>query len=482
MSRRLCLLLAVGSLALGVQAKDLLDIKGDYLLYSYDFNYIYGQGNIQLHSKNWSVQAGLVEIDVVAHVALASRGCRVEAGKQKYECDLLEIDLDSLELKFTSFRESIQSWTLPGEPAAAPTKGVQAKKISRQDLEGLRKSLLYYLNHRIVISSRYRVYGYQCTAFIEGAQSLSFKKFPLDGGGDTSQLKGFWVDRIWWYASQGLVFNGHFLLEKAVARGTARSANALDVKYDLFKQVDAGPPLRVNFTSQNSISLTRKLEAGLNVGYLTDNLFQSRLALKSQWTPGLSSEVAAEYSRTVASPTVASREELWFRFRSGLQDKRLGNVALNLGYEKQDQYQGDVSLQNQAVKNVTLSLQHSRSRLLYGPDAYNRLSSTQLSLAYSHRLFQMAADYQFHKDLLQDQSQGTPRFTLNATPFRLYHGLLQMNFSSNFMVNQLNLAGKRSDQRRANLALSLQSETIRLGGGRRSPSRWPANSCSTRSA
>jgi hypothetical protein len=40
-----------------------------------------------------------------------------------------------------------------------------------------------------------------------------------------------------------------------------------------------------------------------------------------------------------------------------------------------------------------------------------------------------------------------------------------VNFSSNFMVNQLNLAGKRSDQRRANLALSLQSETIRLGGG-----------------
>jgi len=464
MSRRLCSLLAVGALAFGLQAKDLLDIKGDYLLYSYDFNYVYGQGNIQLRSKNWSVQAGMVEIDVAGHVALASRGCRVEAGKQKFEADLLEIDLDSLELTFTSFKESIQSWTLPGEPAAA-VKGGLAKKITRQDLEGLRKSLLYFLNHRVVISSRYRVYGYQCTAFIEGAQSLSFKKFNLDRGGDTSQLRGFWVDRIWYYASQGLVFNGHFLLEKAVRRGTAKSSNMLDVKYDFFKQVETGPPLRVNFTSQNTVSLTRKIEAGVNVGFLTDNLFQTRLALKSQWTPGLSSEVAAEYSRTVANRTVARREELWLRFRSGLQDKLLGTVALNLGYEKQDQYQGDVSLQNQAVKNVTLSMQHSRSRLLYGPDSYNRLSSTQLSLAYSHRLFQMAADYQFHKDLLQDQSQGTPRFTLNATPFTLYHGLLQVNFSSNFMVNQLNLAGKRNDQRRANLALNLQSETIRLGRG-----------------
>jgi hypothetical protein len=77
----------------------------------------------------------------------------------------------------------------------------------------------------------------------------------------------------------------------------------------------------------------------------------------------------------------------------------------------------------------------------------------------------MSADYAFHRDLLQDQSQGTPRFTLSATPFRLYHGLLRLNLASSFMVNQLTLAGNRDDQKRANLSLSLQSEAVRLGGG-----------------
>jgi hypothetical protein len=77
----------------------------------------------------------------------------------------------------------------------------------------------------------------------------------------------------------------------------------------------------------------------------------------------------------------------------------------------------------------------------------------------------MVADYSFHKDLLQDRSQGTPRFTLNATPFRLYHGLLKVNFASNFMVNQLNLGGRHDNQGRANLAIGLQSDTIRLGSG-----------------
>jgi hypothetical protein len=327
MSRLLCSLLAALVLATGLPAKELLEIKGDYLLYSYDFNYIYGQGNIQLRSKNWTIQAGMVEVDVVGKVARASRDCRVEAGKQKFAADLLEIDLETLALKFITFKENIRSWTLPGEPAAAGEKSGPEKPITRRDLEGLKKSLVYFLNHRIVISTLYRVYGYQTTLFIEGVQSLSFKKFSLDRGGDTSQLRGFWFDRIWYYASQGLVLNSHFLLENAVKNGKAKSFNALDVKYDFFNQVESGPALRVNFNSQNSFSLSRRHEAGLNVGFLTDNLFQTRLALKSQWTPQWSSEVAAEYSRTVAR-----QEELWLRFRSSLQNKLLGNMVLHLAY------------------------------------------------------------------------------------------------------------------------------------------------------
>ena len=49
-------------------------------------------------------------------------------------------------------------------------------------LEALKKSLVYFLNQRIVITWNFRVYGYQTTVFIEGVQSLSFKKFKLDRG------------------------------------------------------------------------------------------------------------------------------------------------------------------------------------------------------------------------------------------------------------------------------------------------------------
>lgn len=450
----------LGALALCLPAKQLLEIKGDYLLYSYDFNYVYGRGNIQIKCKEWSIQAETVEIDMAGRAALASRNCRVETGKQKYAADMLEIDLESLSLKFTTFQERILAWTLPGQKNAAAGENAAVKKITSMDPEALKKSLVYFLNQRIVITQSYRVYGYQTTVFIEGIQSLAFKKFKLDQGADETSIEGAGIDKIWYYPSEGLVINSHMNLEKKIKNGVARTANSLDFKYDILNRIATGSRGKIYFISLNSLDLSKKNDLSLNVNFLTDNLFNSRLAFKTQWTPQLSSEWAAEYSRTAAE-----QEELWLRLGSNLQNRMLGNLALNLSYEKEKQYVAEISLQNQALKNINLSLQHARSRLRYGQDSYNRLLSSSFFLAYTHRLFNMAADYSFHKDLLQNQSQGTPRFTLNVSPFRLYHNLLQVNLVSSFMVNQLELAGTRDNQSKANLGLNLQSERIQLGHG-----------------
>jgi len=450
----------LGALALCLPAKQLLEIKGDYLLYSYDFNYVYGRGNIQIKCKEWSIQAETVEIDMAGRIALASRNCRVEAGKQKYTADMLEIDLESLSLKFTTFQERILAWTLPGQKNAAAGENAVVKKITLRDHEALKKSLVYFLNQRIVITQSFRVYGYQTTVFIEGIQSLAFKKFKLDQGADETNIEGAGIDKIWYYPSEGLVINSHMNLEKKIKNGAAKTANTLDFKYDILNRIATGSRGKIYFISLNSLDLSKKNDLSLNVNFLTDNLFNSRLAFKTQWTPQFSSEWAAEYSRTAAE-----QEELWLRLGSNLQNRMLGNLALNLSYEKEKQYIAEISLQNQVLKNINLSLQHARSRLRYGQDSYNRLLSSSFFLAYTHRLFNMAADYSFHKDLLQNQSQGTPRFTLNVSPFRLYHNLLQVNLVSSFMVNQLELAGTRDNQSKANLGLNLQSERIQLGHG-----------------
>ena len=113
----------------------MLEIKGDYLLYSYDYNYIFGQGNIRIKSKEVDHPGrDRVAIDVTGRVALAGRNCRVEAGRQKYAADMLEIDLETVSLRCTRFQERILSWTLPGQKKTAVGGGADcaAAKKNRQ--------------------------------------------------------------------------------------------------------------------------------------------------------------------------------------------------------------------------------------------------------------------------------------------------------------------------------------------------------------
>lgn len=460
MNRFILFLLTVMGLGFCVQARELLDIKGDYLLYSFDFNYVYGQGNILIKAKEFSIQAATVEIDMANRVARVSRNCRVRMGKENYSADILEIDLENLNLKLTTYKDRILSWTLSTQKKTAELKDTGAKQMVFRDYEVLKKSLVYFLNSRIVITGSYRLYGYQCTVFVEGIQSLAFKKFKLDKGINELSDQGFGIDKIWFYPSQGVVVNSHWLMEKKVGNGLFKSVSGLDLKYDVLGDAVIGSRGKINFNSLNALPLGKKSGLTLNLNYLTDNMFNASLDLKTQWSPRFSSDVIAEYSRTAAK-----REEFWLRLRSGLSGKVLGNISLNLAYEKEKQYLLELSLQNQAIKNFFLSMQHSRSRLLYNQDLYNTLSTSMLSLSYSNKLFNLVSDYSFHKDLLLDQSQGNPQFRLNVSPFRLYNGLLQVNFSSSFMINQLHNKGVSDEFSKANVGLALQSEKIQLGQG-----------------
>ena len=460
MNRFLLFLLAVMSWGFCAQAKELLDIKGDYLLYSYDFNYVYGQGNILIKAKEFTITAATVEIDMANRLALASRNCQLRVGEKNYTADILEIDLDDLSLRLTTFKGSIVSQILPAQKNGVEVKCAFAKKMVFRDYETLKKSLLYFLNRRIVITDSYRLYGYQCIVFVEGIQSLIFKKLKMDKGINEQVDQGFGIDNILLFSSQGTVINSHLLLEKATKNGSIKTSSTLGLMYDFFSDEVFGSRGKINFHSFNSLSLSKKSSLNLNINYLTDNLSNVSMDLKTQWTPSFSSDWIAEYSRTAAK-----REEMWLRLRSGLSAKVLGNISLNLSYEKEKQYLAEISLQNRAVKNFILSVQHSSSRLLYNQDQYNRLNSSAFSLSYSNKLFNLAADYSFHKDLLMNQSHGTPQFRLNMSPFHLYQGLLQVNFFSDFLINQLNLGGRRENFSKANMGLALQSETIQLGRG-----------------
>ncbi|MCX6558689.1 MAG: hypothetical protein NTW95_14865, partial [Candidatus Aminicenantes bacterium] len=142
MNKLASFLLAALLLGSCLQAKDLLEIKGDYLLYSFDFNYVYGLGNIVVKAKEFSITAAAIEIDMANRAARLSRDCRVQVGKESTTADMLDINLENLSLTFTSFKDSIQSWTLATQKkgttaGAAPAVDAPARPMTFRDYEAL---------------------------------------------------------------------------------------------------------------------------------------------------------------------------------------------------------------------------------------------------------------------------------------------------------------------------------------------------------
>ena len=125
-------MLAVFNLGFLAQGKDLLDIKGDYLLYSFDFNYVFGQGNIQIKGKDFTIQAGVVDIDMGRRLARLTRNCQVQMGKEKYSADIVEIDLDDLSLRLTTYKDSILSWSLETQKKTAEPKVEKPKPRAKR--------------------------------------------------------------------------------------------------------------------------------------------------------------------------------------------------------------------------------------------------------------------------------------------------------------------------------------------------------------
>ncbi|HSQ35682.1 MAG TPA: hypothetical protein VLQ89_06800, partial [Candidatus Binatia bacterium] len=152
MRKLVCCLLALASGAVHLQARELLDIQGDYLLYSFDYNYIYGQGNILVKARDFTIQAANLEIDMIQRVGRLSRNCRVQLGKESYTADTMEIDLNDLSLRLTNYRESILSWSLPTQKGSVAAKDAAPRRMVFRDFALLKKSLVYFLNGRIVIT------------------------------------------------------------------------------------------------------------------------------------------------------------------------------------------------------------------------------------------------------------------------------------------------------------------------------------------
>ena len=128
------------------------------------------------------------------------------------------------------------------------------------------------------------------TVFIEGVQSLSFKKFKLDQGVGETDVQGMGIDKLWFYPSQGVVVNSHWPMRRRSGRGRPRpstpwTSSMIFSTPPTLRRGERSISIRVS-----TLDLSRKSALSLNADYVTGNMSSARLALLTKWTPRWSSE------------------------------------------------------------------------------------------------------------------------------------------------------------------------------------------------
>jgi len=434
-------------------AKKLIQISGKYLLYSYDHNYIYGRGKIEFSCPSLKITAQQVDIQVDTRIAQFSGDCKIFSGDQIIPADKALLQLDKFNLSYFEYADSIIKKNLKIDKNKPRPVSIT---IQTTAFAKLRKSLLYFLCHTIDIKSNYDVVGRKVIIFVEGLQSIAFRSFRMNRGlnqGDTV----FYVNKLWYYKTTGLVADVFFNLEKGKEKTVIKSTNNLKLHYDIFNKRSFGPRWQFFLTSANTLRFNKKNSLNLALNHVTENMTGASLNHKLQLGNWLNTTLSLDYNKPHHY-----QEEFWMRSHFNVNMKKGGNLRLNLNWEKKQQFRGEIYYSNNSLKNVSLRASTSYSDLISINDNTDKRLHSNVAVQYSNKIFNLSTEYSLNKDLINDQSQAQPKVLLRFSPFPLYGGLLQCNIHSSLNINHLRQADFKESSFRSNTALDLGTEPLPL--------------------
>ncbi len=438
------LLLIVPSM---INGKTHMIIGGKYLFYSYDHNYIFGRGEIVLKLGNKTITGELIEINVTSRIGIISIDCRiVNPDGTETKADMAEFSLKYLSLSVYSFGEQVEILKIPEEGKAVG--------FVRKGQELLKGSLLYFVGRKFTIKKNLDIIGQNVTIFVEGGQSLSFRKFRMNRG--LSENKDtFNLNNLWYYNTTGIRADLSMHFEKKGKNTTLINDDNLKLKYDIFNKNPNSPQLAGEFRSKSRIDFSNKGKLKLEIGHITGNMTDAML--NYSFKPGKT--INSFFSLYYKNPD-SRREEFWFMSNIGLNFNKLGKISVRYNIEKESRYNMSIIYSNRIGKSLNVSLGTDLAKVEVSDSIFNKLSNSNFSLSYSTKIFNLSADYSLNRDLLHENTRSSPRVNLNFTPFRIYGGLLNIGFSSSFVINTIKRGDMTEDSFRSNTSLMLNSEKL----------------------
>ncbi len=432
----------------------LINLKGEYLAYSYDFYQIYGE-NVEFEFSSYRATCRRLKIDIIPKIFYAYGDVKVEKADEKFEGDEFLFDPKAKTGTLISYGEKIEVKEIKDEEKESPLrKNVVPKELT---LAKIQESLIYFVGQTFHVTADFDVYGYNVTLFVEGLESVKFKKLRLSSG-IGQRRNGISLNRIWYTKSQGLIGELSYFYEK---EKKVNSLTKLNYEEHSVLKNYTGLKRQVDVMSSTTINLKDDLNLGLAGNYNSSNLWNTLLWLNKNWSKKFSTQVNFSYNKPINL-----KGEAWFGLQSTIDTGKFGNISFSGKYEVQNQVLTNLSYGNTFFKKINFLLTSSYSQVKVGesPDR-SRILTGGVNLTYSSRIFNLSTDYFLNHDLFGDQLLSQPQLRLRFNPFQLYGGLISANIYNIFIYNNLKRGEAQEESYSNNTVLILSTKPVFLQKG-----------------
>ena len=298
-------------------------------------------------------------------------------------------------------------------------QGLLAKRQTLSDVSLLKiqNSLIYSTARRLEITPSLEIVGYDVTLFVEGIESIGFKKFKLSGG-EELRTNGFSLDKIWFTKSQGLFGKVSYSYENE--KKVQSLTRVYYEEHSVLKNY-AGLPRQFDLQTSTTWMVKEKLSLGLAGNYNSTSLWNTRLWFDKKWNNDRSA-LLLDFSY---NKPLEARSETWLGLQSTLNFDQWGQLSLQGKYEVHNQALANLSYNNMFLKKINLRLLSSYSQILIGGTGdFSKIFTGDVNLSYNANLFNAAADYYLNYDLFGNQRLMRPQMRLGFSPVTFYGGLL----------------------------------------------------------
>lgn len=439
------------------------EIEGDYLAYSHDYNYLYGQGNLNIRFYQLKVSGERIKIDfnsntvrVFGSIILESIDSSQGDSIKEYSGDQFTFDLKAKKGELVNYQKEIKKSYLDSELNEVESFSPAADSLKEVSLEKIKSSFLYYTFKRMELLENFKIVAYEVLCYIEGLESVYLKKFSLRKG--TIYVNpGVRINRIWFTSTQGIIGEAElhlFQSERTYSRTNFNYEERSVLKEHL-------PPERIfRFHSENRVIFSQNSTIGLNANYDSFSNWTASLYLNQQFKNLGSMNIDVSHLH----PMGGFRPETWVRVDSSFSFPQVGNFGSSLGYEAKGQLLSAVSYSKDFLKRFSFGLNASyntakESEVL----SRTKIFSGNASLAYRHGYFNVLSNFSLNSNLITHSSLSIPQLSLNLSGISFYHNLLHFGITNNFYYYiSSNQAAEKTRDYSDNLIFELSSNLTTL--------------------